>query len=237
MKIKGLVVLTIVIAIISSSCSKNAIQSAKLKTQQDSLAYAFGTVYYNALSRDSLNIDPVLFAKAMLDGKNDKGLMIDDVARSYIMVYLNKREQDQAAKQTEANKTLYKDFIDQNNAFLAQNKAKAGVTVTESGLQYEVIKMGTGPIPTKENIVKVNYVGTLIDGTEFDSSAKHGQAAQFPVGEVIKGWTEALQLMPVGSKFKIVLPESLAYGAEGAGDFIKPFSTLVFEVELLEIVQ
>jgi FKBP-type peptidyl-prolyl cis-trans isomerase len=237
MKIKVLVVLSIVIAIISGSCSKNAIQSAKLKTPEDSLAYAFGTVYYNALSRDSLNIDPIIFAKAMLDGKNDKGLMIDDVARSYIMVFINKREQDKAAIQADANRELYKEYIDQNVAFLAQNKEKQGVTVTPSGLQYEVIKMGTGPMPARENIVKVHYTGTLIDGTEFDSSVKRGQPAQFPVADVIPGWTEALQLMPVGSKFKIVLPEGIAYGANGAGEIIKPFSTLVFEVELLEIVQ
>jgi FKBP-type peptidyl-prolyl cis-trans isomerase len=237
MKIKVLVVLSIVIAIISGSCSKNAIQSAKLKTPEDSLAYAFGTVYYNALSRDSLNIDPIIFAKAMIDGKNDKGLMIDDVARSYIMVFINKREQDKAAIQADANRELYKEYIDQNVAFLAQNKEKQGVTVTPSGLQYEVIKMGTGPMPARENIVKVHYTGTLIDGTEFDSSVKRGQPAQFPVADVIPGWTEALQLMPVGSKFKIVLPEGIAYGANGAGEIIKPFSTLVFEVELLEIVQ
>jgi len=236
MKIKGLVVLSVVIAIISSSCSKNAIQSVKVKTKQDSLAYAFGTVYYNVFNKDSLNLDPIIFAKAMLDGKNDKAMMTDEAARSFIMEFVNQRDQELAIKQAEANKGLYKEYIEQNNAFLAQNKDKQGVTVTPSGLQYEVIKMGTGPIPTKENVVRVHYTGTLIDGTEFDSSVKRGQPAEFPVGEVIPGWTEALQLMPVGSKFKIILPENIAYGANGAGDIIKPFSTLVFEVELLEIV-
>jgi FKBP-type peptidyl-prolyl cis-trans isomerase FklB len=117
------------------------------------------------------------------------------------------------------------------------NKDKAGVIVTESGLQYEVIKMGTGPKPTTENTVKVHYVGTLIDSTEFDSSFKRNQPAEFPVSGIIPGWTEALKLMPVGSKFKLYVPESLAYGANGAGELIKPFSTLVFEVELLEIVK
>ena len=131
----------------------------------------------------------------------------------------------------------YKDYIEQNEAFLAKNKGKAGVTTTASGLQYEVIKMGTGAKPTAQNTVKVHYVGTLIDGTEFDSSVKRNEPATFPVSGVIPGWTEALQLMPVGSKFKLYLPTAIAYGATGAGEVIKPFSTLIFEVELLEIVK
>ncbi|MCU0472576.1 MAG: FKBP-type peptidyl-prolyl cis-trans isomerase [Bacteroidales bacterium] len=237
MKIKGLVVLAIAITVILSSCGKNAIQNAKMKNQADSLSYAFGTVYYNALTADSLFLEPVMFAKAMVDGKNSKAGMTDDIARSYIMVYINKREQDMAAKQAEANKVLYNDYISQNEEFLAKNKEKSGVIVTPSGLQYEVIKMGTGPMPTAESTVKVHYVGTLIDGTEFDSSYKRNAPAEFPVSGVIPGWTEALQLMPVGSKFKIVLPENIAYGANGAGEIIKPFSSLVFEVELIEIVK
>lgn len=236
MKIKGLVVLSIAITVILSSCAKNAIQNAKMQNQSDSLSYAFGTVYYNALTADSLFLEPVMFAKAMVDGKNAKAGMTDDIARSYIMVFINKREQDMAAKQAEANKVLYNDYIAQNEAFLAKNKEKTGVIVTPSGLQYEVIKMGTGPMPTAESTVKVHYAGTLIDGTEFDSSYKRNAPAEFPVTGVIPGWTEALQLMPVGSKFKIVLPESIAYGANGAGEIIKPFSTLIFEVELIEIV-
>jgi len=236
MKIKGLVVLSIAITVMLSSCAKNAIQNAKMQSQSDSLSYAFGTVYYNALTADSLFLEPVMFAKAMVDGKNAKAGMTDDIARSYIMVFINKREQDMAAKQAEANKVLYNDYIAQNEAFLAKNKEKTGVIVTPSGLQYEVIKMGTGPMPTAESTVKVHYAGTLIDGTEFDSSYKRNAPAEFPVTGVIPGWTEALQLMPVGSKFKIVLPESIAYGANGAGEVIKPFSTLIFEVELLEII-
>ena len=135
------------------------------------------------------------------------------------------------------DKETYKDYIAENEAFLAKNKEKSGVTITSSGLQYEVIKLGTGPKPTAESTVKVHYTGTLIDGTEFDSSVKRNAPAQFPVSGVIPGWTEALQLMPVGSKFKLYLPENLAYGASAAGEIIKPYSTLIFEVELLEIVQ
>jgi len=237
MKIKGLIVMTGVIALMLGSCAKRALKNAKINSKEDSLSYAFGIVNYNALKTDSLMLDPLIVAKARLDGKDGKPLMEDEIARSFIMGFINDREAAKAQKQAELNKTTYKDYIAENEAFLTTNKAKAGVTVTASGLQYEVITMGTGPKPTAESTVKVHYVGTLIDGTEFDSSIKRNEPAQFPVSGVIAGWTEALQLMPVGSKFRLCLPESIAYGANGAGEVIKPYSTLVFEVELLEIVQ
>jgi FKBP-type peptidyl-prolyl cis-trans isomerase FklB len=237
MKIKGLIVLTAVIALMLGSCGNSALKNAKLKTQEDSLSYAFGIVNYNALTQDSLILDPMLVAKAMFDGKEGTPLMEDDIARSYIMLFINKRETAKAALKAELDKDVYKEYIIQNEEFLAKNREKQGVTTTASGLQYEVIKLGTGPKPTAESTVKVHYAGTLIDGTEFDSSIKRNEPAQFPVSGVIAGWTEALQLMPVGSKFKLCLPESIGYGATGAGEVIKPFSTLIFEVELLEIVQ
>jgi len=237
MKIRGIIVMTAVIALMLESCGNSALKNAKLKTQEDSLSYAFGIVNYNALKQDSLILNPVMVAKAMMDGKEEKTLMEDEIARSFIMAFINKRETAKAEQKAVLDKEVYKEYIAQNEAFLAQNKTKQGVTTTPSGLQYEVVKMGTGPKPTAESTVKVHYVGTLIDGTEFDSSIKRNEPAQFPVSGVIAGWTEALQLMPVGSKFKLVLPESVAYGANGAGEVIKPFSTLVFEVELLEIVQ
>jgi len=226
-----------VIALTLGSCGKSALKSSNLKNDQDSLSYAFGIVNYNALKNDSLLLDPMVVAKAMMDGKEGKSLMADDAARSFIMKYISKREAEKSAKKAETDKVLYQDYIQQNEAFLAANKAKAGVTTTASGLQYEVIKMGTGPKPTAASTVKVNYVGSLIDGTEFDSTTKRNEPATFPVSGVIPGWTEALSLMPVGSKFKLVLPTAIAYGAAGAGDVIKPYSTLVFEVELLEIVE
>jgi FKBP-type peptidyl-prolyl cis-trans isomerase FklB len=237
MKIKGLIVLTGVIALMLGSCGKSSLKNANLKTKEDSLSYAFGIVNYNALKTDSLLIDPMVMAKAMMDGKAGKPLMAEDIARSYIMVFINKRETAKAAKKAATDKVKYKDYIDQNEAFLATNKGKAGVTTTASGLQYEVEKMGTGTKPKAQNTVKVNYAGSLIDGTEFDSSAKNKGPVTFPVSGVIPGWTEALQLMPVGSKFKLFLPANLAYGAAGAGEVIKPYSTLIFEVELLEIVK
>jgi len=237
MKIKGLIVLTGVVAIMLGSCSRNSVSNAKLKTKEDSLSYAFGIVNFNALQTDSLKLDPRIVAKAMLDGEKGKPEMSDEIARGFIMSFVTARQAVQAAQQAEQDKLLYKDYIAENEAFLAKNKEKSDVSVTPSGLQYEVITMGTGPKPTQDNTVKVHYTGTLIDGTEFDSSIRRNEPAQFPVSGVIAGWTEALQLMPVGSKFKLYIPENLAYGANQASELIKPFSTLVFEVELLEIVQ
>jgi FKBP-type peptidyl-prolyl cis-trans isomerase FklB len=219
------------------SFSKNSVSNIKMKTREDSLSYAFGIVNFNALQSDSLKLDPRIVAKAMLDGEKGKPEMSDEIARGFIMSFVTERQNSQASQKAEQDKLLFKDYIAENEAFLAKNKEKAGVSVTPSGLQYEVIKMGTGPKPTQNSTVKVHYIGTLIDGTEFDSSVKRKEPAQFPVSGVIKGWTEALQLMPVGSKFKLYIPENLAYGASQAGDIIKPFSTLIFEVELLEIVQ
>lgn len=124
----------------------------------------------------------------------------------------------------------------EGEAFLAANAKKAGIVVTESGLQYEVLVQGDGAKPSRSDKVRTHYHGTLIDGTVFDSSYNRGQPAEFPVGGVIAGWTEALQLMPVGSKYRLYIPHNLAYGERGAGGAIKPYSALVFDVELLAIV-
>lgn len=129
----------------------------------------------------------------------------------------------------------YAEYKAENEKFLADNKAKEGVKTTASGLQYKVIKEGKGEIPTETSRVKVHYKGTLIDGTEFDSSYKRKEPATFGVNQVIKGWTEALKLMPVGSKWELYIPQELAYGDRQTGGQIKPFSTLIFEVELLDI--
>lgn len=235
MKTSRLIALTIVTAFILGACSNN-VNNVKLNSKEDSLSYAFGIVNYNALVQDSLMLDPMVVAKAMRDGKDGKPLMEDMAARNYIMSFINAREVLRAEQKAVLDKELYKEWVAQNEDFLAKNKEKQGVTTTASGLQYEVIKMGNGPKPTTESTVKVHYVGTLIDGTEFDSSIKRNEPAEFPIIGVIPGWTEALQLMPVGSKFKLYIPQNLAYGATGAGETIKPFSTLIFEVELLEIV-
>lgn len=122
-------------------------------------------------------------------------------------------------------------------AYLEENKAKENVIVTNTGLQYEVLVEGSGATPTAADTVKVEYVGTLVDGTEFDSTAKHGEPAEFTVGQVIPGWSEALQMMKEGSKLRLVIPAELAYGEQGAAPLIEPNSTLIFEVELLEVVR
>ncbi|MEP1740889.1 MAG: FKBP-type peptidyl-prolyl cis-trans isomerase [Kangiellaceae bacterium] len=143
--------------------------------------------------------------------------------------HITKKMQEQAAEKS-------KGAIEAGENHLKENAAKDGVTVTESGLQYEVITEGSGDVPTASSTVKTHYHGTLIDGTVFDSSYDRGQPAEFPVNGVIAGWTEALQLMPVGSKWKLTIPYALAYGEQGAGGAIGPCETLVFDIELLEIV-
>ncbi|MGB0495536.1 MAG: FKBP-type peptidyl-prolyl cis-trans isomerase [Kangiellaceae bacterium] len=136
----------------------------------------------------------------------------------------------------EQQKAKSKDKIEAGKRYLNDNEKKEGVTVTSSGLQYEVVKAGNGEIPTSSSTVKTHYHGTLTDGTVFDSSYDRGQPAEFPVNGVIAGWTEALQLMPVGSKWKLTIPYQLAYGENGAGGSIGPCETLIFDIELLEII-
>lgn len=212
MKIKGLIVMAAVLALMLGSCAKQSITNAKLKNKVDSLSYAFGIMNYYGLQADSLQLNPVVVAKAMMEAEKEKAKMTEDIARGVIISFVTERQAEMAERQAEQDKVLYKDYIAENEAFLEKNKEKEGVTVTPSGLQYEVIKMGSGNKPTINSTVKVHYVGTLIDGTEFDSSVARGEPAQFPLSGVISGWTEALQLMPVGSKFRIYLPQELAYG-------------------------
>src|SRR6202008_1398185 len=160
-----------------------------------------------------------------------KLLMSEDEARAAVMQVQNEVRQKQAEKAKEAGAANKKE----GDEFLAANKAKEGVVTLPSGLQYKILTTGTGPKPAATDSVVCNYRGTLIDGKEFDSSYKRGQPATFPVNGVIKGWTEALQLMPVGSKWQLFIPPDLAYGERGAGADIGPNSTLIFDVELISI--
>ena len=152
-----------------------------------------------------------------------------DSARVYVETHVD-------AIKAKALESRYGENKAAGEAFLAENAKKEGVVTTESGLQYKVIKEGKGEVPTATSTVKVNYKGTLIDGTEFDSSYKRNEPTTFRANQVIKGWTEALTMMPVGSKWELYIPQELAYGARETGGQIKPFSTLIFEVELLEVV-
>ena len=235
MKIKQLLILSVLVGLIS--CGKTAITGSKIKSESDSLSYAFGVNIYTSLKQDSINLDPLIIAKAMLESKDGKASIDDAVSRSFIMSYMNKREQAKLAKEAELNAVKFKNNQASGDSFLQKNKENPGIVVTASGLQYKVVKMGTGPKPAETDQVKVHYTGSFINGTKFDSSVDRGEPAQFQVNGVIKGWIEGLQLMPVGSKFMLFIPESLAYGANGAGEVIKPYSTLIFEVELLEIVK
>jgi len=219
------------------SCGKSAITSTKISNANDSLSYAFGVYNYNSLKPDSVFLNPAAFARAMYESAAGKGKMDDMVARGYISSFSNARQRSRQLKEAAINKEKYKELIMQGDSFLQKNKENPGVIVTASGLQYKVVKMGTGTKPTPENIVKVHYTGTLINGTKFDSSVDRGQPAEFVLNGVIKGWVEGLQLMPVGSKFILYIPSELGYGATQASELIKPYSTLIFEVELLDIVK
>jgi FKBP-type peptidyl-prolyl cis-trans isomerase FklB len=203
-----------------------------LKTNKDKFSYALGMKMGANLHRQSVPVDPNILARGLKDGlAGGKTLLTDDEAQAAITGVQNEMRKQQQEKMQQAGAANKKE----GEAFLAGNKGKEGIVALPSGLQYKILKEGTGPKPAATDSVVCNYRGTLINGTEFDSSYKRGQPATFPVGGVIKGWTEALQLMPVGSKWQLFIPSDLAYGERGAGADIGPDSTLVFEVELLSI--
>ena len=211
---------------------KKEAPALKLDNDQAKLAYAIGMDIGNSLNPFKNDIDRGALVAAIndrLDGRDGKLSAADaaKVKQAYFKKMAAKHLAEQKAK-GEKNKV-------DGEKFLAENGKKKGVITTASGLQYEVLKAGSGAKPKATDTVTVNYRGTLIDGTEFDSSYKRGQPATFPLNGVIKGWTEGVQLMSVGSKYRFVLPANLAYGAQGAGPKIGPNSTLVFEVELLGI--
>jgi FKBP-type peptidyl-prolyl cis-trans isomerase len=203
-----------------------------LKTSKDKFSYALGMKMGGNLKKQDVPVDPNILARGLKDAlAGGKTLLTDDEAQAALTDVQNdlrKKQQDKMQEAGSANKK-------EGEAFLAANKAKEGVVTLPSGLEYKILKAGTGPKPAATDSVVCNYRGTLINGTEFDSSYKRGQPATFPVSGVIKGWTEALQLMPVGSKWQLFIPSDLAYGDRGPGPEIGPNSTLIFEVELLSI--
>jgi FKBP-type peptidyl-prolyl cis-trans isomerase FklB len=205
-----------------------------LTTPKQKSSYAIGLSIGKTMKRDGVDVDSAALARGLRDAvSGNKPLLSDQDAQAALVALqleVRKRQEALHALALEANKK-------EGDAYLALNKAKDGVVTLPSGLQYKILKEGTGPKPTVGDTVVCNYKGTLINGKEFDSSAKHGQPATFPVGQVIKGWTEALQLMPVGSKWQLFVPSDLAYGERGAGagSEIDPNATLIFEVELLSI--
>lgn len=203
-----------------------------LTTSKEKLSYAIGAQIGTDMKRQALDIDPEVLSKGFRDGfRGSKMLLTDQEMREAI----SGLQQKMAARHADRMREVAAKNKQQGNAFLAENKKKDGVKVLPSGLQYKVIKEGTGKTPKADDAVTVNYRGTLLDGTEFDSSYKRGEPATFPVKGVIKGWTEALQAMKVGSKWQLFIPSELAYGEQGAGRTIGPNATLLFEVELLGI--
>ncbi len=176
----------------------------------------------------SLTVDIKLIKQGLVNGMKGSNIqMTAEEAQTYLNATMQKLQEKRMQEQNGPNKAA-------GEVFLKENAKKAGVVTTASGLQYEVIKKGTGALPNDTSRVKVHYHGTLIDGTVFDSSVDRGEPAVFGVNQVIKGWTEALKLMPVGSKYKLYIPQELAYGSQSMGN-IKPFSALIFEVELIGI--
>jgi FKBP-type peptidyl-prolyl cis-trans isomerase FklB len=204
-----------------------------LKTQKEKFSYALGMKMGGNLKKQDVPVDPAILARGLKDAlAGGKTLLTDDEAQAALTDVQNDLRKKQQEKMQEAGAANKKE----GETFLAANKGKEGVKTLPSGLQYKILKEGTGAKPTASDTVSCNYRGTLTNGTEFDSSAKHGgQPATFPVSGVIKGWTEALQLMPVGSKWELFIPPDLAYGDRGAGPDIGPDSTLIFEVELVSI--
>ncbi len=203
-----------------------------LKTDKDKSSYALGMSIGTGLHRQGIPVDPAVVARGLKDAMSgSKTLMTEDEMKSTLQQLRAEVGKEQAAKAHVAGEGNRKE----GEAFLSANKSKEGVTALPDGLQYKIVKEGTGPKPTAGDTVTVNYRGTLVNGKEFDSSYKRGQPVSFPVSGVIKGWTEALQLMPVGSKWELYIPADLAYGDNPPDPSIGPGDTLIFEVELLSI--
>jgi FKBP-type peptidyl-prolyl cis-trans isomerase FklB len=224
----------------SAAAAKKPTTAAKpatglaLTTQKQKASYALGVNIAHDLIRKGVkgSIDPAITARGLKDAlAGSKLLLTDDQEKSALIQLQTDVRAAQDARAKEASGPARK----AGEAFLAENKGKEGVVALPSGLQYKILTAGTGPKPTANDTVTCNYRGTLLNGKEFDGSEKHGGPASFPVSGVIKGWTEALQLMPVGSKWQLFIPPDLAYGDRGAGGDIGPGETLIFEVELISI--
>lgn len=208
---------------------KTTPEPVELNTDKDKLSYAVGMQVANSVKQLSSDIDIEVFVRAVRDVLEGKTPAMDQSAVAQAMT--NLQRQEDAAAQAAADENLKA-----GEEFLAENAKKEEVKVLDSGLQYEVIEEGTGPTPGPRDEVLAHYRGTLIDGTEFDSSYSRGQPTKFPVHRVIAGWTEALQLMKEGAKWRLYIPPDLAYGARQASEEIPPNSTLIFDIELVEVL-
>ena len=234
--VKIFLCLLVMIALVSAQTkSKNPKSNNQnnLKVEEDSVSYAIGVNIGTNLSDPSMKINFDL----LIDGMRDKKKGACKLTDSQVKSVLESFNQKMMKKKSEDNSAVASNNKIIGEEFLNDNKKKPGVITLPSGLQYKVIQEGTGASPRDSSIVKVHYKGTLIDGREFDSSYKRGEPAQFPLNQVIKGWTAGLQLMKVGAKYQFFIPSNLAYGDTGAGEMIQPGSTLIFEVELIDIIK
>jgi FKBP-type peptidyl-prolyl cis-trans isomerase FklB len=221
------------------SPSANPATTSTFKDEKDKVSYSLGVDIGRTLQKFQLDLNEAALSQGIADVLDSKPMAMTDqelqtTLQAFQQKMMQKQQEAQSKKQEEMKGVAEKNEAD-GKKFLDDNSKKPGVKTTASGLQYKVIKEGSGDKPKDTDVVETNYRGTTIDGKEFDSSAKHGSTASFPVNGVIKGWSEALKLMPVGAKWELYVPADLAYGAEGYGDDIAPGSTLVFEVELLNI--
>jgi FKBP-type peptidyl-prolyl cis-trans isomerase FklB len=214
------------------SC-QSKVKKSDIKTAQDSISYAIGFATGQNMRKNTIDIKPDIFSAAVKDGlKSDTSKLF---TQAEIEKILTDFQQQMMAKMDEKNKAEGEKYKREGDAFLTENGKKEGVITLPSGLQYKVLTSGTGKTPTAADKVTTHYRGTLINGTEFDNSYKRGEPATFPVTGVIKGWTEALQLMKEGDKWQLFIPGELAYGQRGAGQNIPPNATLIFEVELIKV--
>ncbi len=223
------------LTVVAASCNQKATSKKPITTELDSVSYAIGMDVARNVKASFDDFDEDLFVQGFSNVIDSTDILLDETkAQEVVRTYFQNKQKEEAAKaQEEGLKNK-----EEGEKFLAENKGKEGVVTTDSGLQYIVLKEGTGATPTTESKVKVHYHGTLIDGSVFDSSVDRGEPAEFGVTQVIKGWTEGLQLMKVGAKYKFFIPSDIAYGANPRpGGAIKPNETLIFDVELLEIVE
>jgi FKBP-type peptidyl-prolyl cis-trans isomerase FklB len=223
----------------SPSPSGSPATTSTFKDEKDKVSYSLGVDIGRTLQKFQLDLNEAALSQGIADVLDSKPMaMTDQELQTTLQAFQQKmmqKQQEAVSKKQEEMKGVAEKNEADGKKFLDDNSKKPGVKTTASGLQYKVIKEGSGDKPKDTDVVETNYRGTTIDGKEFDSSAKHGSTASFPVNGVIKGWSEALKLMPVGAKWELYVPADLAYGAEGYGDDIAPGSTLVFEVELLNI--
>ena len=224
MKLKMIVILGILFLVSQVSAQENLV----LKSQKEKVSYIIGMDIGSNLKKQAIDIDSTILARGVKDAFSGVKPLLTEQEIQETMVAFQKEMMAKQADVAKKNKA-------EGEAYLTENKKKEGVKTLPSGLQYKVIKGGTGKKPKSNDTVTVHYRGTLIDGTEFDSSYKRGQPVSFLVSGVIPGWTEALQLMEVGAKWQLFIPSNLAYGEKGAGRDIGPNATLIFEVELVSI--